>query len=271
MSFTRLTWTTAVLALVTAAAAAASAWALPPDLGALERQAVGHARLEIRLGETTPGAGLIEAVVQGSDERVYLHPTSLATGADVTRVVRIVEPSGSLFVSLTFSDAAAARLANGTTAHLGRPMAIVLDGNVIRSVTVRGPISNNAVIIGVTEESARQLAALLAPAAGTRNGIRDGVVVPHDGVVMPQLLVKADPMYAPAAMAAGIQGTVSLEAVVLADGSVGKVTVVRSLDSTYGLDQQAIDALSQWKFRPGTRDGKPVAVMVTIEMTFSLK
>lgn len=264
MSFTRLAWTTAVLGLITMAAAGASAWALPLDLGALAGQADAKARLEIRLAETMPGAGLIEAVVQGSDERVYLHPTSLATGADVTSV-RVVEPSGSLFgVSMTFGDAAAARLASATAAHLGRPVAIVLDGNVIRSVTVRGPISNSAVITGVTEASARQLAARLAPVAGTQGAARDGVT-------MPQLLSQVKAEYTPAAMAAGIQGMVVLETVVLADGSVGKVTVVRSLDSTYGLDQQAIDAVSQWKFRPGTKDGKPVAVTVTIEVSFRLK
>jgi TonB family protein len=263
MSFTRLTWTTALLPLVTIAAAGAAAWALPLDLGALGRQADEPARLEIRLAETTPGAGLIEAVVQGSDERVYLHPTSLATGADVTSV-RVVEPSPGLFgVSLTFSDAAAARIASGTTAHVGRPMAIVLDGNVITSSTVRGPVSNDAVITGITAESARQLAATLAPVAAQKGA--------PEGVTVPQLIRTVNPEYTQTAMAAGIQGLVVLEVVVLADGSVGKVAVVRSLDSVYGLDQKAVEAASQWRFKPGTRDGKPVAVAVTLECTFTLR
>ncbi|HET9384275.1 MAG TPA: TonB family protein, partial [Gemmatimonadales bacterium] len=263
MSFTRRAWTAAVLALVTIVAAGASAWALPLELGALGRQANGQARLEIRLAETAPGAGLIESVVQGSDQRVYLHPTPLATGADVTSA-RVVEPSAGLFgVSVTFSDAAAARIASGTAAHLGRPMAIVLDGNVISSGTVRAPFSNSAVITGVTEVSARQLAARLAPAAG------QGAV--REGVTRPQPRTQVNPEYTQAAMAARIEGMVLLEAVVRADGSIGDITVVRSLDSTYGLDQRAIDALSQWTWLPGTRDGKPVAVAVRVEMTFRLK
>jgi TonB family protein len=263
MPFTRLVWTTAALALVTIAAAGASAWALPLELGVLGGQADGRARLEIRLAETMPGAGLIESVVQGSDQRVYLHPAPLATGADVTSA-RVVEPSPGLFgVSVTFSDAAASRLTSGTTAHIGRPMAIILDGIVIRSVTVRGPIGNSAVITGVTAESAQQLAASLAPVAG-RDAAREGVTVP-------QLLRKVDPEYTADAMRARIQGTVVLEMVVLADGSVGKVAMVRSLDSVYGLDQSAIDAASQWKFKPGTKDGKPVAVAVTLEMKFTLR
>jgi TonB family protein len=46
---------------------------------------------------------------------------------------------------------------------------------------------------------------------------------------------------------------------------------VRSLDSTFGLDQEAIKAAKQWRFRPGTRFGEPVAVLVTIELTFTLR
>jgi protein TonB len=47
--------------------------------------------------------------------------------------------------------------------------------------------------------------------------------------------------------------------------------VSRSLDSTFGLDQEAIKAAKQWLFKPGTKDGKPVAVRVMIELTFMLK
>jgi len=47
-------------------------------------------------------------------------------------------------------------------------------------------------------------------------------------------------------------------------------TVVRSLDPTFGLDAQAVIAARQWIFKPGTKDGQPVAVRVMIEMTFTL-
>ncbi len=57
----------------------------------------------------------------------------------------------------------------------------------------------------------------------------------------------------------------------LADGNVGDVKVVRSLDTTYGLDQQAVNAAKQWTFKPGTKDGKAVSVLVTIELRFTLK
>jgi TonB family protein len=47
--------------------------------------------------------------------------------------------------------------------------------------------------------------------------------------------------------------------------------VVRSLDPTFGLDQEAIKAARQWRFAPGTRMGQPVSVQITIELTFTLR
>jgi protein TonB len=68
-----------------------------------------------------------------------------------------------------------------------------------------------------------------------------------------------------------IEGTVLLNVVVRADGSVGDVNVTQSLDSVYGLDANAAEAMKQWEFTPGTKDGQPVDVAVTVEMTFTLK
>jgi TonB family protein len=68
-----------------------------------------------------------------------------------------------------------------------------------------------------------------------------------------------------------IEGTVVLESVVKSDGSVGDVSVVRSLDSVFDLDREAVKAMRQWEFKPGTKEGKDVAVKVVVEMTFSLK
>jgi len=78
-------------------------------------------------------------------------------------------------------------------------------------------------------------------------------------------------VYTEAAMDAGIQGSVLLEVVVLPDGSSGPVTVVRSLDSENGLDQQAVAALKRWTWKPGTRDGEPARVAVQVEMRFTLR
>jgi TonB family protein len=93
---------------------------------------------------------------------------------------------------------------------------------------------------------------------------------PGTGVVLPQPLREMKPQYTVEAMRAKIQGSVLLECVVEKDGTVGSVLVVRSLDTRFGLDESAIAAAKQWLFRPGTKDGVPVSVLVTIELTFTL-
>jgi TonB family protein len=58
--------------------------------------------------------------------------------------------------------------------------------------------------------------------------------------------------------------------VVDVDGTVRDVTVVRSLDPTFGLDEEALKAAKQWRFEPATRLGVPVPMVVSIEMSFTL-
>jgi len=92
------------------------------------------------------------------------------------------------------------------------------------------------------------------------------VYEPGNGVSLPSVLREVKPLYTTEAIAARIQGTVLMSVVVLSDGTVGDVTVVRSLDPIYGLDAQAVSAAKQWLFAPGMKDGTPVAVRVTIEI-----
>ena len=97
------------------------------------------------------------------------------------------------------------------------------------------------------------------------------VYQPGDGVTVPVLVREVKPEYTSEARKARIHGTVTMDVVVLEDGTVGEVKVTRSLDEEYGLDQEAVKAVKQWRFRPGTKDGKPVPVRVNIDMTFTLK
>lgn len=107
--------------------------------------------------------------------------------------------------------------------------------------------------------------------AGFGGGTGGGAYRPGNGVTLPRLLREVKPQYTSDAMRAKVQGTVLLECVVRSDGSVTDVQVLRSLDSTFGLDQEAIKAARQWRFAPGTRFGEPVPVLVTIELTFTLR
>ena len=107
--------------------------------------------------------------------------------------------------------------------------------------------------------------------AGEGGGTGGGVFRPGNGVAPPRVIREIRPEYTSEAMRARIQGTVWLDVVVLPDGTVGDVTVSRSLDTVFGLDSQAVSAARQWLFAPGTRLGEPVAVLVTLELFFNLR
>jgi len=106
---------------------------------------------------------------------------------------------------------------------------------------------------------------------GSIAGFGGGAYRPGSGIELPRVRIEKKPQYTADAMRAKVQGIVELEAVVLPDGSVGDVRVTRSLDRTFGLDQQAINAVKQWQFYPGMRLGQPVPVLVTVELTFTLR
>lgn len=89
--------------------------------------------------------------------------------------------------------------------------------------------------------------------------------------MLPKTSHEVKPTYTAAAMQQKIQGSVIMSVVVLDSGDVGSITILHSLDEEYGLDQQAVDAMQQWKFTPGKKDGKPVAVQITVQMTFTLR
>lgn len=92
-----------------------------------------------------------------------------------------------------------------------------------------------------------------------------------NGVSSPIPVYQAKPQYTAEAMRAKVQGVAVVDCVVQVDGTMGTCEVTRSLDSAFGLDQEAIKAARQWRFRPGTFEGQPVPVLVTIELTFTLR
>ena len=102
---------------------------------------------------------------------------------------------------------------------------------------------------------------------GTGGGVRE----PGNGVSMPRLIHEVRPNYTGEALRAKLQGMVTIEAIVLPDGTVGPVQVLRSLDSRFGLDQEALRTVKQWRFAPGMLRGQPVPVRVAVEMTFTLR
>lgn len=89
------------------------------------------------------------------------------------------------------------------------------------------------------------------------------------GIVPPKVLVKSEPQYTDEARAAKIQGPVVLSIVVGVDQTVHEIRVIQPLDP--GLDANAIASIRTWRFQPGTKDGKPVAVRAVVQVNFRLK
>jgi len=106
---------------------------------------------------------------------------------------------------------------------------------------------------------------------GKRGGTGDGPRQPGGNVTTPTLVRSVDPKYTTGALTAKISGSVELEVIVLANGTVGPVKVIKSLDKVYGLDQEAINAARQWVFLPSTQDGKPVDVVVRFILDFHVR
>ena len=95
-----------------------------------------------------------------------------------------------------------------------------------------------------------------------------GVYRVGNGVTAPKLIFKIEPSYDEGDRAAAIAGTVVLSVEIGPDGKARNMSVVRSL--TPGLDQKAMEAVTQWQFQPGTKNGAAVTVQATIEVNFRL-
>ena len=104
---------------------------------------------------------------------------------------------------------------------------------------------------------------------GEGGGAGGGVFRVGGGITAPVVIQKVDPQYSEEARKARYQGTVVLEAIVRRDGTCDIQRIVRSLG--FGLDENAIQALKQWRFRPGMRNGVPVDVSLNIEVNFNLR
>jgi TonB family protein len=109
---------------------------------------------------------------------------------------------------------------------------------------------------------------LAAFASGQTGPIAGPVYRIGNGVSQPKLLSKVEPKYSEEARQAKWQGTVQLSLIVEEDGSASDVKVSRPLG--LGLDENAIDAVKQWRFQPGLKEGKPVRVIATVQVNFRL-
>jgi TonB family protein len=104
--------------------------------------------------------------------------------------------------------------------------------------------------------------------AGSGGGFGDGAYRVGGGVVPPALLREVKPKYTPEALMRKIQGTVVLDVVVDREGTPVRIRVTRSLDA--GLDEEAMVAVREWRFKPGRVGNMPVDVLVSIWLDFRI-
>ena len=79
------------------------------------------------------------------------------------------------------------------------------------------------------------------------------------------------PKYPDLARKAKIEGQVILQALIDSDGTVKEAQILKSPGAKFGFDEEAINAIKQWRYKPGLQNGRPVAVYFTVIVTFRLE
>jgi len=267
--------TTAIVAVAIAAALAGQAQ-VPPWVGAWE---LDPTQSEYRAGPAAaretmtivPYVGAYKIAINRTDLGGRTAQTEAIARFDGTDVLAVGfrVPTTRAFTTVDDRTFEIADKVNGLVTLRTRA-AVSVDGRTL-TLTEHG-VDEGGQNVDAVLRFVRGGAGGIGPGTGSGSASSPlaGVVRPGNGVTIPRIIREVRPQYTAEAMRAKVQGGVLLECVVQTDGTVGDVRVLRSLDTTYGLDQEAIKAAKQWKFAPGTRNGEPVPVMVTIELTFTL-
>src|SRR5262249_52636862 len=102
----------------------------------------------------------------------------------------------------------------------------------------------------------------------TQKTIAEPAIVPMTANLKPTILYREEARYTKEARSMGVEGTVVLQVVFHANGTITGIKVIRGLP--HGLTENAIEAAKKIKFTPAMKDGKPVSVRGSLEFTFNL-
>ena len=143
---------------------------------------------------------------------------------------------------------------------------------------IEGPEDCCLVSVSLTDAPLRQALEVLAAKADVLYEVVDPNSLrvlllprwPKDGVTMPEVLTKTNPVYPKDARNARAGGRVILEALIREDGTVGEVRVLTPAKDWPSLDEAAIVAVRQWIYRPAMKDGRPVSIYFTVAIDFRI-
>ena len=175
----------------------------------------------------------------------------------VPPTLEIVNPHPKLAMQMTIEAPPEAALLDRHLPNPGDPLSQFINN----SAGLGGPLGiGNGRGTGVGDKR--------GPAAGHGDSLEGSVYKPGNGVTSPVLIHCIEPEFTEEARKAKRSGVVKLLVVVDSEGRPRNIRVVQSLGM--GLDERAVGALELWLFRPGTKDGKPVAVSALVEVAFHL-
>jgi len=210
------------------------------------------------------------AEVSGSVERLTIKSLkrTLETKPSYTEQARMAGVEGTVVVYAEITT-------EGVPENLRilRNLGFGLDEEALRAVqqwrfepnSEDGKLSRVATYVPVRFRLDRQIYGAQLPAGMGGNEIFQ---IAEGGITAPRIISRVEPTYTEEARTGKVSGTVVLFAEISSAGTVENVVVLNKLGK--GLDEMAVRAIKQWKFSPAVKDGRPVAVMITIEMNFSL-
>jgi len=105
-------------------------------------------RFEVRLAEDQPVSGLIVARLPDSGRVIYLHPEIVVSNDDIAQSWVSQDGPDRFGVAVQLLPSGADRMRQATATHVGRPVAILIDGRVVMVPVVRSPIGDSAMITG---------------------------------------------------------------------------------------------------------------------------
>jgi TonB family protein len=216
---------------------------------------------------------VVNAGVDGRDYAALL--------LDIVRLSRRAPPAGAMamarrsdleariasLVALSPNRRASSRRTTIATAALtalaGLPLGALAAPDVMAYIQVRTASLPRALLAAVSAASTDPSPAVRTVRLATPEASTSGTIAPE--VVQ----YTTPPLYSDEARQRGVEGVVVVRARIDAAGDVRQASVTRGLG--FGLDQNALVALRQWRFRPGARNGVPIATDVDIEIEFTLR